>query len=243
MKKENTNYEVENNVIIYKYAVLFIRAILWIPALILTCFFLRLEVKGKENLKIVTTGRVIFAANHCSDLDPFVFQYALSFPSRFLPLYFVSLTKEHYTFRRFSFRSFFYGGILFKLMGAYPVYKGLNDYEKAFRNHIKILEMNHSLLMFPEGKKQDVQRQDGKIGNAKRGIILLAKKTQSIIIPVKIKGTSAVDCKSIFLRKRKVEVIFGKPINYNSFIIDDMSPHEQQYKEYAQKVHENIEAL
>lgn len=234
----NDLQEVTEPLHIFVISVFIIRGILWFPALFLVHFLLRMEVKGKENLKDIPNGRVIFAANHCSEIDPFAFQYALSFPSKFLPLYFVSLTKNYYTFERFGFRSFFYGGLFFRLMGAYPVYKGLNDYEASFCNHIRILEKNHSVLMFPEGRKRD-----GKVVEARSGIILLAKRTKSIIVPVKISGNEEMNYKTTFQRKRKLKIIFGKPIDHTLFTIDDSLDPKQQYKAYAKQIMDNIESL
>ncbi len=193
-------------------SIFLIRAVLWIPAKIFVFGFLRMSVYGKENLKELKTGRVLFAANHVSEIDPFAFQYTLSFFCKFVPLYFVSLSKKYYSFSKYKFRSFIYGGLFFRLMGAYPVYKGLHDFEKAFVNHIKILQKNHSILIFPEGK----MIRDG-IGKAKPGIIFLAKRTNAKIVPIKIEGVEGLTFLDIIFMRKKITIKFGSPVESDVF--------------------------
>ncbi len=197
---------------IFVFPIYVIRIIVYPFAWLLLYFFLRMEVSGKENLQSIDDGRVIFAANHNSELDPFAFQYSLSFFSKFVPLYFVSLTKKYYPYEKYGIRSYFYGGLFFRLMGAYPVYKGLNNFECAFQHHINILEKSHTVLIFPEGVKGN-----GTIGRAKPGVIYLAKRTNSLIVPVKIEGTAKLTIWEILLRKRKLKISFGKQITPDSF--------------------------
>ena len=236
MKEEKELYK--NPMFIFEIPVLIIRGILWFPALFLVHFFLRMEVKGKENLRDIPNGRVLFAANHSSEIDPYAFQYSLSFPSKFVPLYFVSLTAKHYPVSKFGFRSFIYGGLFFQLMGAYPVYKGLRDYETAFVNHIRILEKNHSVLILPEGGMQK-----GQIGEARPGFIYLAKRTKAIIVPVRIAGTSNLNLKSIFSFQRKITIIFGKPISHTELRGEMEELSEYELKMYAQEIMKNVRNL
>ncbi len=210
---KTTDREIKNYRI-HVVSIFIIRAILWLPAQILLYFLLNMKVFGKENIENLRSGRVIFAANHFGELDPFAFQYTLSFFSKFVPLYFVSLQKNFYTFNKYKLRSFIYGGLFFRMMGAYPVYKGVGDFEKSLKHHIEILLKNHSVLMFPEGsirKKKDVEIK------AKPGIIYLAKRTNSVIVPVSIKGTGELTLKKIFLRKANVSITFGMPIYPDEF--------------------------
>jgi len=236
MKRKKTQYPRSKH--IFYLPVLIIRGVLWFPALIIVHFFLKMEVKGKDNLKNIPNGRVIFAANHSSEIDPYAFQYSLSFPSRFVPLYFVSLTKKYYSFSKFGLRSFIYGGILFRLMGAYPVYKGLNNFEKAFIHHINILKNNNSLLLFPEGRKNS-----NGIGSARPGIIFLSRHTHASVVPVKISGTNKLDLKTIFLRKRKITITYGKPISYLNFCPEKTDLTTEDMTHLAEQVLQKIKEL
>jgi len=193
---------------IFVFSVLVIRFILWFPAQFLLRFLLRMEVVGRKNIENVSNGRVIFVANHSNEMDPYAFQYALPFFSKFVPLYFVSLPSKYYPSTQYGLRSLLYGGLFFRLMGAYPVYKGLNDFGKALMNHFAILEKNHPVLIFPEG----AMNKDGDIGPARPGFIYLAKKTHATIVPVRIEGTAGLSPKAVFSRKRKIKITFGEPI-------------------------------
>ena len=98
--------------------------------------------------------------------------------------------------------------------------------------------MNHSVLLFPEGRKNNL-----KIGEAKPGIVFLAKRTGALVVPVKISGTVNMNLISVLLRRRKIVITFGTPIPHSSFLIDSATPPEQQYKKYAQEIMCRIEAL
>ncbi len=205
-KKETKIYHI--NIV----SIFIIRFILWFPALLFVHFLLRMKVEGKKNLGKTKSGKVIFAANHSSEIDPYAFQYTLSFFSRFVPLYFVSLSKKYYPYKKFKIRSYIYGGLFFRLMGAYPVYKGLHDFKKAFCNHIEILNRGHSILMFPEGKMVTTGE-----GDPKPGIIFLAKETNAEIVPVKIEGTSNLKFTDIIFMRKRIIIKFGNPIDSDVF--------------------------
>jgi len=195
-------------------------------------FFLRMEVRYTEKLLATEGKRVIFAVSHRNETDPVVLQYALPFWTRFLPIYFVSLSKEWYPFKKFGIRSLFYGGLVFKLMGAYPVYRGLRNFEVALQHHIDILEKNHSVVIFPEGRVSE----DGTIGEAKPGYIFLAKRTQTPIVPVKIDGTFKLGFWSFLTRKHKVVVTFGDPIDCGELRDVDSEIERMQLKQEAMEV-------
>jgi hypothetical protein len=63
-----------------------------------------------------------------------------------MPMYYVSLTKEHYQNERFGWRKYFYGGIFFKILGAYPAYKGIRDFQASLINHIELLENGNAAV-------------------------------------------------------------------------------------------------
>ena len=203
----NTKYHI------FVFTIYIVRLLMWLPVTFLVKFLIRMDVEGRDNLKDIPNGRVIFAGNHYSEVDPQAFQYALRFPSKFLPIYFVSLPKDYYTFKEYGLRSFFYGGIFFRLMGAYPVYKGLKDFDKAFYYHKRILDKNLSILIFPEGR-----RRRGKEPKAKPGVVYLAKKTDALVVPVKFEGVDNLTTSKILLRKSRVKITFGKPIHSGTFV-------------------------
>lgn len=195
-------------------------------------FFLHMEVYGLEKLEAVKGKKTIFAINHNSEVDPIVFQFSLPFFSRFIPLYFVSLSKKYYPFRDYGIRSLIYGGLLFRLMGAYPIYKRMHDFEKALYHHLQILSKGYSVCIFPEGKKS----LDGTIGKAKPGYIYLASKTKTPIFPVRIEGTFRLSFKDFLSRKRRVKVFFGDVVMPDKLPDVQGSTSRKELEEKAEEV-------
>jgi 1-acyl-sn-glycerol-3-phosphate acyltransferase len=166
--------------------------------------FCSLEIKGVENIEKLDTNTII-ASNHVSELDPMLIVSCLPFFSKNLPLYFVSLEKKEYPN---GWRKFFYGGTFFKLMGAYPAYVGLNNYRQALHHHIKLINEGKNVVIFPTGRIY----QNNVPEKAKGGVAFLARETRTQIIPVSIKGIEHFTFNDFIQRKRKLTVVFGKPI-------------------------------
>ena len=210
----------------------------WIPSRIVFWLFLSFKVCGLEHLKKVHHQNVLFAANHANDLDPIVFQYALPFFSRFTPLYFVALAKEGYSKEDFGWRSLVYGGFFFRIMGAYPVYRGKRNFQLALQHHIHLLEHGKSVLIFPEGKES----KDGTMGEGKPGVVYLARKTQTPIVPVHIEGTYKLSIKNFLLRRNKVTITFGEPVQLANIIHHD-EENSEEFSEQARDIMRRIAAL
>jgi 1-acyl-sn-glycerol-3-phosphate acyltransferase len=172
-------------------------------------FLLHLEYRGVSNVtELPRNKRVIFAANHTSELDPILVTACMPFFSRFLPLFYVSRSQKDYRHRSIIKR-LMYGGLFFKLWGAFPAFSGHKDYEKSLTHHLRILKMDLPVLIFPEG---GIVR-GGVRKEAHGGVIYLARATEAVIIPVHISGTSDITNKDFFTRKRHCRMTFGKPID------------------------------
>ena len=138
-------------------------------------------------------------------------------------MFYTSLTRKHYV--NSGIRKHIYGGLFFKAWGAYPVYRGLNDYEKSLKHHIEILNSKRSLCFFPEGKVTKT----GELSEAKGGIAFLSHHTQTPIVPVRISGVFRMGFFDILHGKRNVSVEFGKPVYMNEFK-NYNNAHEEQKK-------------
>lgn len=182
-----------------------LQRIVWMPIRLLFTVFCSLEIKGMENLKRVQSN-VILASNHISELDPIIIASSLPFFSRHLPLFFTSREKEFY--KNKGWKKYIYGGIFFKMWGAYPAYPGLNDYSQALRHHLEIMQDGNTVSIFPSGKR--VFR--GEAIEAKGGASFLTQATRLPIIPVLIQGAEHISMGEFFLRKRKIKIVFGKPL-------------------------------
>jgi len=184
-------------------------------------FFTGFKIKGLENLEGIKKP-IIFAPNHANWIDPILVPSALTFFSKFEPIYY--LAHEHF-FNKFITRWWF------KIWGSYPVFRGLNDYEKALKFFIKLLEKGESICYFPEGRRT----RTGTLQKGKPGIAYLTRRTHATVIPVGIKGTYGLTFRSLFSRKNKISIVFGSPIK--------MPNPGDDFQEGADRVMESIKDL
>lgn len=183
----------------------FFQRMVWLPLRGLMIIFCSLEIKGIENLK-KTKSNMIFAANHLSEMDPLLLVSALPFFSKHFPIIYVSLVS--YKYQKLKWKQVLYGGVIFSMIGAYPTYKGLKNYELALPHHIQVLKAEKNVGIFPYGR---IIR-DIKGAKARGGVTFLSRKTNIPIIPVKITGTENFTIQNILSGKKKIIFTFGKPI-------------------------------
>ena len=213
---------------------LILQKLIWVPTRFQLSFFGRLHIQGLENLKGVK-GPVIFACNHAGELDPFFVPAALSFFSRFSPIFYATREKAFYDTS--GWRQPFYGGVLFKAIGGYPVYVGLHDYAKSMASHEGILADGGSLCVFPEGGITP----DGHIQPAKGGVAYLAHTMEVPVVPVHIQGTYNLSAKDFFLRRRQLSVSFGTPVRMGKR--GDPMPSLADFKAFANVVMREVGRL
>lgn len=190
-------------------------------------FFAHFEVKGLENLENLK-GPVIFAPNHSSELDAILLPLALPIWSRFEPMFYVVRERKYYAHNDFNWRRHLYQGWVFKLLGAFPIKSGVQDYSISLKDHIQILRDGGSVCIFPEGSVT----KDGNIGNAHGGVSYLAAKTNTLIVPVFINGTFRLTLSQLILRRSKFT------LNFHSCIEVSNHTHEtpEDYRNTAQRV-------
>lgn len=177
--------------------------------------FFILEVSGEEKaLEVLKKTQkeekgLLFAANHISEWDAIMVRCALPFGAFLHPMYYVAMTKDHYQSERFGWRKYFYGGTLFKMLGAYPAYIGMRDYQASLVNHIELLEYGKAICIFPEGK---ISVNTSKPSEAKGGLGFLAEHTKTDIIPVTLKGFGEVTIgtflRALIGRRHTVSVVY-----------------------------------
>jgi len=118
--------------------------IAWFPTRLLL-FFTGFIIQDPNNLRTMR-GPVVYASNHQSQFDPILVRAALPPVNA---LYFASLPPEGYA--HIPFGKYLYGGFLFRLWGAYPVYRKSESLGIALRNQLMLLAKHKRLLFFPEG--------------------------------------------------------------------------------------------
>ena len=158
-------------------------------------------------------NNLIFAGNHTSEIDPLVVPGSLPFFSRFSPVCYLAVENKHFHGnRKFSWRRFFYGGLIFRALGSFPVVPNQGDYEKAMKKHIEIVRNGGVMFVFPEGGITP----DGTIQNAHGGVAYLSYVTGRPIVPVKIDGLYGQKARDFCRRRVKAKLTFGEPIYIQS---------------------------
>ncbi len=77
----------------------------------------------------------------------------------------------------------------------------------------KVLQSGGSIIIYPEGTRT----RNGKMAEFKPGVGILIKKTKSPVLPVFIKGTyNCFNHKRAFPCSGPIEILFGKPIEFNA---------------------------
>lgn len=220
---------------IYRTIPIILQAIIYTVTRLLFSVFAGLEIRGREHLESVSRN-AIFAANHASEWDGPLLRSSLPFFSRFSPMYYVARSQKYYL--DFGWRGRLYGGLLFRLLGAYPAYAGKQDYTYSLQHHIDIVSGGNPLCIFPEGRKSP----DGSFGAAHGGVAFLAKRCHAPVVPVAISGLVAFSFLELLQGKRKVTVTFGEPLSASD-IISEENPEPWMYKEGAKKVMSAVQAL
>ena len=202
---------------LYFLSPIIIQKIIWVPTRFSLLIFGRWKIFGLENIEGINKP-IIFACNHTSEMDPFFVPASLPFFSRFSPIFYTS--RERAFYNNSGWRKIFYGGLLFKTLGSYPVRVGLNDYEKSMAHHIDILKDKGSICIFPEGKISP----DGTIQPGKGGVAYLAHVTGSVIIPVRFKNTFRLSFLDLLCFRRRISITYGKPLKSSGILNVDSSP-------------------
>ncbi|MEK7558595.1 MAG: lysophospholipid acyltransferase family protein [Patescibacteria group bacterium] len=214
----------------------FLQNSIWLPTRIFLKFFTRFEIRGFEHIKNLS-GPLIFASNHASELDPILVTAAMPFFSPLLPIFYVAKKGEFY--KKDGPLGLIYGGVFFKLWGAYPVREGLKNYKLSLNIHLEMLKEKKCLLIFPEGKIT----KDGNIGSAHGGIGYLAYATKSKVVPVAIQGNFHLTQKDFFSRKRKIIITIGAPINPSSLFAGVEEPSVEECQSAAKKIMSHVKKL
>ncbi len=156
--------------------------------------FYRLRIEGREKLPL--TGPVLLVCNHQSFLDPLLIGMA------------TGPRPMHMLARRNLFKPFFMGWLLKSLNGI-PVDRGTADIA-SMRRCIEIIKEGVGLSIFPEGTRTE----DGRVLPFKSGMLLIARRSGAMIVPMAIAGSFEA-----WPRRRKlphltgrITVRFGDPV-------------------------------
>ena len=150
----------------------------------------RVKVIGKEN--IPQEGTLLFCGNHRTYLDPPLIIVTAGRYMRFLA------KEELKKNPLFAFLGFLYDGIFVKRDD-----KDIGSLKTA----LKTLKDGKCVGLFPEGTRNGLEKNDGKIKN---GAAYMALKTNAKVVPIGIVGPAKPFTKNA--------IIYGKPLDFSEYI-------------------------
>lgn len=190
-----------------------IHTLLALPARLL----FRVHAVGRENEPRRESGPYLLCANHQTVLDV-VFLCAT-----------LRHQQPHFMGKEGVFRVPLFGTLV-RWLGAYPVARGRNDVG-AVKHTIKLLQSGRSVGIFPQGTR--CAGKDIRDTHVKAGVAMIAAHTQVPILPVYI-GMKEQTWKFL----RRVDVVIGKPMPFESFGYDKEKPGE--YARISNEIFEEI---
>ena len=184
----------------------------------------RVRVINPEN--IPKSGSGVIASNHLSHLDGIIIKSITAFYTRRKINF---LAAEDVYNKNFLFR------FLCDLGNCIPVKRATSD-RVALLKVIKLLKKENLCGLFPEGQRS----RDGKIGQAKLGVAIMALKSGSPIVPLAIKGTfEAFPRKTKFIKPATVILKFGTPLQYAV----EKKPSKERINEVRDEIMNRIQKL
>lgn len=161
----------------------------------------KVKYVGKEN--IPQSGPYIIAANHFQFFDPLM----------------VGLGIKHRQIHFMAKKEIFekpFSAWCYTHLNAFPINRGAADV-KALKYSCKVLEEGKILGIFPEGTRSLT----GEIGDVKRGIITIAFKTKSDILPAALYNEDGLK------KHSKTTVRYGKVIHFEDLGLPEKPTKEQ----------------
>jgi 1-acyl-sn-glycerol-3-phosphate acyltransferase len=194
----------------------------WFALRCLFATYFRWRLHGVENVPL--TGPVILASNHASFLDP--------------PLVGSGLTRDiNYLARESLFRFPLFGWYLRKL-NSVPVDRDGGG-AKGLKMILDRLLAGGGIILFPEGTRTP----DGSLQPARAGIGLTVIKSAAPVVPVRVHGTFEAYNRSMkFPRPRRLQVVYGRPMDFKELRAEAQSCSKPRLKEIYQEVADQLMA-
>lgn len=164
-----------------------------------------------------TDGAVIVYSNHRSMWDPVIICCLLKRPIFFM-------AKDE-LFRNAVMR------FVMENLHAFPVKRGTPD-RKAIKRALEVLNQKQVLGIFPEGTRS----KDGKLQEPEPGVALLAAKSKDVtLVPVAINTN--------YKWLSHVNVIFGKPLKFDSYHKEGERLNSQELREISIALFDEVSKL
>lgn len=148
--------------------------------------------------RIPLTGPVLLVANHQSHLDP--------------PAISICLNKRACAFlaRESLFKNRLFGGLI-RSLNSIPIKRDAGD-AGAMKTTLEALAKGHPILVFPEGTRSN----DCVVQPFKRGMVLLIKRSNALVVPVAIHGSGDAWPKGRlrpYVLGKRIAIVFGEPLD------------------------------
>lgn len=186
-----------------KKSMWFYNFITWLLSGVFKLLF-RVKVIGRENENF--DGSAIYCSNHMSNWDAIILAVTTKRPITFVA------KKELFKVPVLS--------ALLRALGVEPIERGTSDL-LALKTILGIVKGGGSIFMFPQGTRhRGVSPKDTEIKN---GISMIVRHTKATVLPIGI-YTKDYTVKLF----RKVYVVIGEPMPYESLNIADSSREEYE---------------
>lgn len=179
----------------------------------------RIEVAGQE--RIPRKGRLLFAVNHVSAIDPVIV-------GGFVPRVLFFMAKKELFEHALL-------GPLVRFYNSIPIDRAEFSLS-SMRRIEKLLQEEEAVLLFPEGTRTKT----GKLAPLKTGVAMIAARNQADIMPVYIDGLFRVRG-SIFKRPH-VRITFGEIVPIAPFL-QSGNASKEVYGEITARVEEMLQRL
>jgi 1-acyl-sn-glycerol-3-phosphate acyltransferase len=183
--------------------------------------FHRFQIEGLEN--VPSDGAFLLASNHLSFIDP--------------PALGCRLPRNlHYFARDSLFKGLL--GMFIRSLNSIPVNRAQLDLA-TLRRVLKVLKEGHPLLVFPEGTRSE----DGRLGEGKKGVGMLAAKAQVPVLPARIFGAYEImgKGKSVPRIGRKLRLRYGPLLKFSE--LDPGGKGGERYEKISQSVMDAIREI
>jgi len=163
----------------------------------------RVKIRGSD--KIPSEGAFVFLPNHQGNCDVPALAHAL-------PRDFRGLMKKE--LMRLPVLS-----IILKRVSFVPIdRRDANQARAAIDRGASLLREGFSFLAFPEGTRS----KDGRLGEFKKGVFIMAIKAQKPVVPITILHSSTIQPPGCYrIRPGTIDVIFHHPIPTEGMSMDD----------------------
>ncbi len=163
----------------------------------------RVRIRGKE--KILPGRTYVFLSNHQGNIDAPVLAHAIPRDWRAL------MKKEVMRLPVLS--------LVLKHVKMVPIDR--SEPQKArdgIEKGVCLLKEGYSFIAFPEGTRS----RDGRLGEFKKGVFIMALKAQTPIVPVSIINSNRIQPPGAYaIRRGVVDVVFHDPIPTKNVLMQD----------------------